>query len=377
MNYYLEKIGNIMNRLIIIGNGFDLAHGINTSFKGFIESYLYDAFIKYINYDKLSKDEKRTSVHYFKDKLIEISSDYNHPTYLYSEIEPKDTIKILSKIEKDNYIQIEITPFFKILCNKLIDKNWVDIELEYSKYLKNNNNNLSLIISVNEQFESLKIKLIKYLKKQMENFSINDYRNLDHIQDCFFESVEKNELYNQANDAIFQRILKIQFLNFNYTDIIEGYIKEIKKPECEINYIHGKLNDRHEEVIFGFGDEHDTDYLEFENKNNNSFLKFMKTFGYLQSERYKSMVNFINHDHFQVHIYGHSCGLSDRTMFNQIFEHDNCISIKVFFHKKEDNVDDFTEKTFELSRHFKDKVAFRNKLVPKNKSVSMPQPQRH
>ena len=28
-----------MNRLIIVGNGFDLAHGVKTSYKDFIEWY--------------------------------------------------------------------------------------------------------------------------------------------------------------------------------------------------------------------------------------------------------------------------------------------------------------------------------------------------
>ena len=32
-----------MNRLIIIGNGFDLAHGIKTSYKDFIADYLCNA----------------------------------------------------------------------------------------------------------------------------------------------------------------------------------------------------------------------------------------------------------------------------------------------------------------------------------------------
>ena len=33
-----------MNRLVIIGNGFDLAHGLKTSYKDFIRWYLDDFF---------------------------------------------------------------------------------------------------------------------------------------------------------------------------------------------------------------------------------------------------------------------------------------------------------------------------------------------
>lgn len=40
-----------MNRLVIIGNGFDLAHGLKTSYKDFIRWYLDDFFNKLINND--------------------------------------------------------------------------------------------------------------------------------------------------------------------------------------------------------------------------------------------------------------------------------------------------------------------------------------
>src|SRR5436190_7169311 len=33
-----------MNRLILIGNGFDLAHGLKTSYKDFIHSYIHKCF---------------------------------------------------------------------------------------------------------------------------------------------------------------------------------------------------------------------------------------------------------------------------------------------------------------------------------------------
>jgi hypothetical protein len=32
-----------MNRLVIIGNGFDLAHGLPTSYRDFIDGYFVDA----------------------------------------------------------------------------------------------------------------------------------------------------------------------------------------------------------------------------------------------------------------------------------------------------------------------------------------------
>ncbi len=61
-------------------------------------------------------------------------------------------------------------------------------------------------------------------------------------------------------------------------------------------------------------------------------------------------------------------------MLNQIFEHQNCKSIKIFYHKKNETINDYTEKTYEISRHFKDKGIMRKKIVPFDLSLHMPQP---
>ena len=71
---------------------------------------------------------------------------------------------------------------------------------------------------------------------------------------------------------------------------------------------------------------------------------------------------------------GHSCGLSDRVMLNTIFEHENCRSIKIFYHKKKDGTDNYSDIVQNISRHFKEKSLMRRKIV--NKSLSIPLPQK-
>ena len=70
---------------------------------------------------------------------------------------------------------------------------------------------------------------------------------------------------------------------------------------------------------------------------------------------------------------GHSCGLSDRTLLNTIFEHYYCRSIKVFYHQKEDGTDNYTEIIQNISRHFNDKKLMRTKIVEKTLCEPMPQ----
>ena len=138
-----------------------------------------------------------------------------------------------------------------------------------------------------------------------------------------------------------------------------------------MNYIHGELkNATHNKINFGFGDEMDDDYKRIENLDDNEYLKNFKSFQYLQNSNYKKLLDFIDGNKFQVIIMGHSCGLSDRTLLNTIFEHINCRSIKVFYHRKDDGSDNYTELIQNISRHFKDKKMMREKIV--NKTLCQP-----
>jgi hypothetical protein len=68
---------------------------------------------------------------------------------------------------------------------------------------------------------------------------------------------------------------------------------------------------------------------------------------------------------------GHSCGLSDRTLLNTLFEHENCTSIKIFYNPND--IKDYKNKTFEISRHFNNKASMRKKIVSFSNAKEMPQ----
>jgi len=87
---------------------------------------------------------------------------------------------------------------------------------------------------------------------------------------------------------------------------------------------------------------------------------------------YRELIRFIDSEDFQVFILGHSCGLSDRTMLNMIFQHPKCVSIKVFYYEKE-GWNNFFDLTQEIARHFRDKELMRRKIVSQDISESMPQ----
>lgn len=165
-------------------------------------------------------------------------------------------------------------------------------------------------------------------------------------------------------------------LNFNYTSLPLEYLKKIKVIPTTYIPIHGELEGddiNNQGLVFGYGDELDKDYLEFENMNIDSLFEHIKSFKYLHFDHYRSLLEFINSKPFQVHLYGHSCGLSDRTLLNTIFENENCISIKNSYYSN-NGKDDYEQKSYAIARHFKSKADLRAKVVNKTKCEPIIQP---
>lgn len=359
-----------MNRLLLIGNGFDISHGLESRFKDFIEDYFLNAIDTFI---------KQNS---YTDELFEIKFKQSGMRF-DSRVQLPKKSEILEKIngyKKDT--QYTVT-FNSLLLSRIYDNatsmNWVDIEIIFFQVLNatkhgyEKSDQKAAIEKVNSQLEFLKIKLIDYLSFQETNNQIKNVAQSD-IVSCFTEKIKRREIVtkklslNATPDNLY-------FLNFNYTNILDNYVKMCNSEiPSVVNYIHGDLRCVHGEPIFGFGDELDKKYLEFEDeKNYSSLVKHIKSFEYLKTKNFYGLTRFIESGEFQVHIYGHSCGISDRTLLNQIFEHENCKSIKVFYYVDEKGKNDFIQKSYEIARQFKNKTLFRKKLVPLEMSVPMPQ----
>lgn len=389
-----------MNRLVIVGNGFDLAHGLPTSYGHFIDDFWTN--IKNSNHNELVEFNIGRFVEFnghknlndLIDLIVSINGSFKREGISLYKL--KEHLKPLA----DNRIQIinYKNHFFKLINESTI-KNWVDIENIYYKNLKerakgeiNKQNYIWDIKQLNKEFEQVKNLFEIYLNKIDRTEGINDYilkyfkLIKENIEDYFLEfpKQDREQLEKFQNDYDFNRevaVNKITYcLNFNYTQTIDKYIRITEEFKNYRNYgkvvnlqIHGRLNDINNRINFGFGDEMDDDYKAIENLDNNEYLKNFKSFQYLQNSNYKTLLDFIDSTKFQVLVMGHSCGLSDRTLLNTIFEHNNCRSIKVFYHQKEDGTNNYTEIIQNISRHFNKKKLMREKIV--NKTLCQPLPQ--
>ena len=349
-----------MNDLYLIGNGFDLAHGLKTSYNDFLLWYLKESIMRI------------TPNKHFEDELIIVDRPLNYP------LENHTTLSDLFLECQSLRISIKYKHyFFEQIVKNFQECKWVDVEYEYylallQIYKWNEKQEIIRgdyfnqdIIDLNSCFESIKKRLAEYLSDHVK--IKNDCKN-NNIDDILFEGA----FNEKGKRSEIERL----FICFNYTPTMELYLGNTIFKNYLI-YNHGELNDSNNPIIFGYGDEIDPHYEKIENLNNNEFLKNIKSFSYFKTDNYQKVMRFIEGKdrEFTVKILGHSCGLSDRILLNTIFEHPNCKTIKIYYYKKSETENDYFEKTQEISRHFRAsmKGKMREKIVPFEKSIPMPQ----
>ncbi len=346
-----------MNRLILIGNGFDLAHNLKTSYHHLIIYYL----------DKVVSELMRTGK--FTSPLLKVTTKYGW--YRIHEIASgcSNSLEVFRKLRPNNLLTVEMCDLLELTFNSIEQKKWVDLEQLYFsllvRYSNSSNRKLALIQDLNKQWEELKLNLEEYLISVTEP---NTCKTKSELLEQLYEPV-KNP-YSEMSGWYGKMPNKILFLNFNYTKTLSPYINKLKK---EINprliHIHGSINDQNNPIVFGFGDEHSDEYLSLlKAGENHAYLKYVKSFYYVLNDSYQSLIEYIDGEAYEVYVMGHSLGLSDRTMLREIFEHENCKSIKLFYHENNDGVDDFLPKAYNLAAHFTNQASMRKKIVPKSLS---------
>lgn len=184
-----------MKNLYVLGNGFDLHHGLNTSYQSFAE-YLYE------NEDELYED----LIRYFKlvDLVKDKPSDEEWDKWSYFE-------ETLARL---NYFDL-LDEYSDLIVN-ISDPNYTIGDEDYYAY----------------QIEEKVNMLTKNLINEFNNFILSlDYRT---ISSALLIRLEKDN----------------HFLSFNYTETLQ---KSYNIPEDRITYIHNKASPNNCNLILGHG----------------------------------------------------------------------------------------------------------------------------
>ena len=404
-----------MNRLVLIGNGFDLAHGLKTSYADFINWY------KAHRVEQLGEEHSNVS----KDLLCTIQLKECQALSIYAMNYIREHQLDFSHEGFWDYIlhnsyefEVKFSPFFERINKSIETKGWVDIENEYYDLLKQyaldrvlkEEGKISSMKSLNKQLEYLKELLVQYLTEiteqdpkiikgikhdiyapfEKEDMSVHaDYHMFEEepwewedrqdkgeelmaifakygysVKECmeWVQAWIEDEHGSTKYPTAFLLPKNIMLLNFNYTRTAQIYKKT--DDSFEEIHIHGDIDDK-EHVIFGYGDEMHSDFEKLKEREDGECLRYVKSIRYLEASNYKKLLRFIDSAPFQVVIMGHSCGRSDRTLLHTIFEHGNCASIKLCYYRKEDGSDDYLEKIQNISRNFVSMERMRDVVVPK------------
>lgn len=307
-------------------------------------------------------------------------------------------------------------------------KGWADFESEYYELLKELLRKRNEVKNINDEFAFLQSLLIQCLnnvqKNEINNELVNDdikqqmlapfrtqdisvkakdkwndflkrrlndselidnielykpsdaesgLKNVHEFKNAYKDQIEFMGIDSIDGDALPQDMLypdRIMLLNFNYTKTADLYLP--KSGRFLVNHIHGELS-KPETVIFGYGDESDDEYKKLQKINDNEYLRHIKTNRYLETPNYRDLLSFIDSAPFQVCIMGHSCGLSDKTLLNTLFEHKNCVSIKPYYYVNEQGKDNYLDIVQNISRNFTNPQLMRDRVVNKTYCEELPQ----
>ncbi|SOS46888.1 conserved hypothetical protein [Tenacibaculum dicentrarchi] len=386
------------NLIVIIGNGFDLAHGLKTSYNDFAYYYLNEIIVdELLNLDKkIGSPIIRTS---FTKKLHEISkvpslshsklkeeSDEKKIELIISFIINQDKKSLKNILLDENFHLLKRIIYNSFLCNLYNNKydNWFDIEQAYYDELlnifhdkdgyneKNDSPFVERIDALNLDLQEIKEALKKYLNDKIEP---TPDRNIHY---CLSQHITDRQ--------------NISFINFNYTNTIKCYknleydTDLILNPTIKNIHIHNSLS---EDIIFGYGDDTDEMYQQMKVTKNNNFLKYFKTFDYLKSKNYRKVLNQLaTFDKYDVLVIGHSLGGTDKTILKTILDDDSCQNIELLkrsdfdtderykelnlLEKEQLKEDNLFELYANLARIFDSEASLREKVIPFEWSINFP-----
>ena len=324
-----------MNRIVLIGNGFDLAHGLPTGYVDFINNYWEDfrchvlnGYAQYLLKHFGVAPIKSYSDNFADLKVINKGSD-EITEFTVTDNEQNAFNEWCRFINDYNQVgrfteSLQLTfknPFWKHISAQASLENWVDIENEYFQSLnrlihQDRDLGYKSAKELNIDFHSIQNLLIEYLRKIQEE-KISDGLFNERINKIIFEPINRQDISKGGEDLFWDDILsqvaslpggmigmieemneeliqhpeyeligqnkgyreimndefdkgqrmeylqpnRILLLNFNYTNTARKlYVKSDDCPKCELIHIHGKLDDKNNPIIFGYGDEMHEDY---------------------------------------------------------------------------------------------------------------------
>ncbi len=362
--------------ILVIGNGFDLAHGLPTKYENFLE---FCERVKGI-YDF----PKNASLGDYRAKYIDNwkMNDYIK-TALLEDFERKHSqgVKISNKALEELYKHIRQNTWLEyfLKCHSFVGENWIDFEMEISRVIQSldqlrevTKKNLDI-----QQVDQEKQEILMSLLKASKGSTKTDYGSIKGIDNYVqFLNVELERLIRALEIYIAEFIAKIStslrnsdigqlaighVLSFNYSDTYKKLYGANKK--IRYDYIHGIANINNtlqsNNMVLGIDE-----YLSIEKRDKEiEFIAFKKYYQRIfkgtgckykewffdMKEKSKTIESELRHQYpvqipFEkftndtknyLYIFGHSLDITDKDIFRDLILNDN-VYTTIFYYNKND-----------------------------------------
>lgn len=341
-------------KILLIGNGFDLAHGLPTSYKDFLdfckmvrELYTYPIIDNEYNQKKLIDWNTDKTI---KSKLLECYENRKNC------FEDKITTQCKELDELYDCIKENVWINYFLEREKSIGENWIDFESEISNVvqaietLKGYIERDEDVLKIKDTKQQTIIYFLKIAKK-----SLQDVFNLKRI-DGFIEdiSIELDKLIRSLEIYICEFVNEIDIikenddiktitpdyvLSLNYSNTYERIYGQSK--EVTYDYIHGKADIENNvdtcNLVLGIDE-----YLEDDKNDKLEFIAFKKFYQRIYKSTDSTYMKWVeqikkypevNHNLF---IFGHSLDKTDRDILKLLICNDN-VTTKIYYYRKNKN----------------------------------------
>ena len=299
-----------VERILVIGNGFDLAHNLPTR---------YDQFLGFC--DTIHGKNDEASI-YCREiaKLIypNVWYDYFHDIIKHRLSESRTWIDFESEIAD----QVKQTEEYI----KGLEKHWKSYAIDSSLHKPSLLSKSMPDGMPNEQ--------------QIENFISLMYSDLNRITRALeiylAVFVQRIPVLNRVQDLLPYHYDYI--LSFNYTNTFDTFYSAQRFSDSVICYVHGKADKSHNtsncNLVLGIDE-----YLDKGQKDKQlAFLQFKKYFQRIYKNTDKRYIQWLevipSGRRYEVHFFGHSLDVTDKDILRKLILHSN-VQTKVFYYRKD------------------------------------------
>ena len=288
-----------MKRLLVIGNGFDLAHGLRTSYFDFLYSCC------------LISGRKFNGNNYDSD---------NFP--IKSRI-----IKALGQYEKIIRFNKWINYFLDVVDK--LKPGWIDLEREIEEVCKHFKEIKGKEYIIETNADTIKnISRLTYDGRHIDLNGLKDeYRDLIEVLDAYLKSATSTNKIGYYPQVL--HYSPDYVVNFNYTNTYS----RIYSDKARVDYVHGQLSDVKSKrtLVLGFNNMNNI-------KNDITYAEFIK---YYQMVKNKVNINIFDELNkyenynvkYEVMVFGHSLDKTDKDILKSIIQ--KADKVTIIYHSEE------------------------------------------